>query len=236
MNRRDKQKAETFIDIMRSAEELFMQCGFENTSMQQIAEHVGLTKGALYHHFISKEALLERICAEHNQVLLNAVTPILEDKSVSCFLRIHRIMEINRRLGIADVSFVSEYLKTRHDEGGLILRKKLEKYNRDFYVRILSPLLSEAKQRGECNFAASSDVLAVFIYKLEQGVNEEITIIFAERNGPEAKNRIIDIMKTYVYALSRIIGANFEETANLIGLEESLQLYGEVFRARVKEK
>jgi AcrR family transcriptional regulator len=236
MNRRDKQKAETFIDIMRSAEELFMRRGFEKTSMQQIAEHAGLTKGALYHHFISKEALLERICAEHSQVLLNAVSPVIEDRNTSCFLRIHRIMEINRRLGIADVSFVSEYLKTRHDESGFVLRKKLEKYNKDFYVRVLSPLLNEAKQKGECNFAASSDVLAVFIYKLEQGVNEEINIIFAERSGAEVENRIIDIMKTYVYALSRIIGANFEETAALIGLEESLQLYGEVFRARVKEK
>ncbi|MDR2403295.1 MAG: TetR/AcrR family transcriptional regulator, partial [Spirochaetaceae bacterium] len=90
MTRRDKQKAETFIDIMRSAEELFLRQGYEQTSMEQIASHTGLTKGALYHHFSSKEALCERFCREHYTVLLAAVEPWVKDSSLSCFERIRR--------------------------------------------------------------------------------------------------------------------------------------------------
>lgn len=127
MNRRDKQKAETLIDILRSAEELFMEQGFDKTSMRQIAEHSGLTKGAIYHHFNSKEDLLERICTEHDRALNNAIIPIAEDAGLTCIERIHRIFSLHRDMSISDISFVSEYLKLHRDENSLILREKLEK-------------------------------------------------------------------------------------------------------------
>lgn len=47
--------------LLDSALELFGTQGFHATSMQQIVERAGLTKGAFYHHFESKEDVLERI-------------------------------------------------------------------------------------------------------------------------------------------------------------------------------
>jgi AcrR family transcriptional regulator len=232
MNRRDKQKAETFMDIMRSAEELFMERGYEKTSMRQIAEHSGLTKGALYHHFDSKEALLERMCGEHNRVLLNAVEPIIADQSLSCFKRIRRVMDISRGIGISNISFVSEYLKFRHDEGNVMLRERLKKYDKQFYAGVIGPLLKEAKEKNECNFSAPADILAVFVYQLDQGVNEEINMVFTEQNKAEAEERIIDIMKTYVYSLSRILNASPDDVSNLISLEEAMHFYGIVLKKR----
>lgn len=44
--------------ILTSANRLFSENGYENTSMNEIAQYVGLTKGALYYHFKSKEAIL----------------------------------------------------------------------------------------------------------------------------------------------------------------------------------
>ena len=41
--------------------ELFGRDGFDVTSVQQIADHAGLTKGSFYHHFDSKQAVLHEI-------------------------------------------------------------------------------------------------------------------------------------------------------------------------------
>lgn len=239
MNRREKQKAETFVDIMRSAEELFMRQGYEKTSMQEIASHSGLTKGALYHHFASKEDLLERMCADHYAALLRAASPVAGpaervEVPLSAFGRLRRVLDISRGMGMSTVTFVSEYLKLRQDESGVMLRERLRKYDRQFYIDLVAPLLREAKEKKECDFAAPAETVAVFLHRLDQGVDEEIRGVFAGHGRGEAERRIMDIMKTYVYCLSRILNARSQAVSDLIGLEESMHFYGEVLKKTKK--
>ena len=41
--------------ILNTATQLFIQKGSEKTSMQDIAQTAGISKGAIYHHFKSKD-------------------------------------------------------------------------------------------------------------------------------------------------------------------------------------
>ena len=59
---------------MDVAFQLFMEKGYEHTSIQDIIDHLGgLSKGAIYHHFKSKEDILiavtDRMASESNQAL-----------------------------------------------------------------------------------------------------------------------------------------------------------------------
>jgi AcrR family transcriptional regulator len=47
--------------LVAVATRLFADQGYENTSVQQIVESAGLTKGALYHYFDAKDDLLQEI-------------------------------------------------------------------------------------------------------------------------------------------------------------------------------
>lgn len=58
MSRNTKEK------IMETALILFSQKGYLGTSMNDIASEVGITKGALYKHYESKQAILEAIIKE----------------------------------------------------------------------------------------------------------------------------------------------------------------------------
>ena len=56
---RNKYPEETKKLIIEKATELFLQNGYENTTIQDIIDHLGgLTKGAVYHHFASKNDIL----------------------------------------------------------------------------------------------------------------------------------------------------------------------------------
>ena len=50
------------MDIIRTAETLFCRYGYEATSIQDILDALHTSKGSFYHHFASKESLLEEIC------------------------------------------------------------------------------------------------------------------------------------------------------------------------------
>lgn len=71
---RNKHPEETVNLILDVAFQLFMEKGYENTSIQDIISHLGgLSKGAIYHHFKSKEDILvavtDKMTAESNRML-----------------------------------------------------------------------------------------------------------------------------------------------------------------------
>lgn len=71
---RNKHPEETVQLILDAAYRLFMEKGYERTSIQDIIDQLGgLSKGAIYHHFKSKEDILiavsDRMTAESDQML-----------------------------------------------------------------------------------------------------------------------------------------------------------------------
>lgn len=63
--------------LLSSALELFGRQGFHATSVQQIVDGAGLTKGAFYHHFSSKEDVLRLIHDEFLEVQRETVARIV---------------------------------------------------------------------------------------------------------------------------------------------------------------
>ena len=58
---RNKYPEETVERILDTAQRLFLEKGYEQTTIQDITDNLGgLTKGAIYHHFKSKEEIIER--------------------------------------------------------------------------------------------------------------------------------------------------------------------------------
>ena len=65
--------------IINAALSLFQKQGFTETSISDIVEKAGLTKGAFYHHFDTKEAILLLIHDEYIEHQLSEARQILED-------------------------------------------------------------------------------------------------------------------------------------------------------------
>lgn len=60
-NKREAQARATHKKILMAAAELFARQGYHKTTITDIAQAVNLTSGAVFHHFSSKEALLEAV-------------------------------------------------------------------------------------------------------------------------------------------------------------------------------
>ena len=69
---RNRNSHETRKKILEVSKNLFLEKGFDNTSIQDIIDGLGgLTKGVIYHHFESKDEILQSILSENNQEILN---------------------------------------------------------------------------------------------------------------------------------------------------------------------
>lgn len=78
---RNKYPEQTVKLILDVSTRLFVEKGYEQTSLQDIINETKLSKGAIYHHFSSKEEIFEAIfrrIGEENSV---ALAKIRDDKN-----------------------------------------------------------------------------------------------------------------------------------------------------------
>ena len=73
---RNKHPEQTVQRILDTASALFFQKGYDKTTLQDIIDATKLSKGAIYHHFASKEAILIAVAdrmGEYNCAVLSEV-------------------------------------------------------------------------------------------------------------------------------------------------------------------
>lgn len=75
MARTQRERSEaTIARLLEAARELFVHNGYEATSLDDIAAAAEVTKGALYHHFSSKQALFSDVYEREQRTILDAIS------------------------------------------------------------------------------------------------------------------------------------------------------------------
>ncbi len=234
MKRREKQTAKTIADIMKVAERLFVQQGFEKTSVQEIAEKCGMTKGAFYHHFKTKDQVLEKLLMEHHEEIMKAVGSVLDNSNADFVSRVNMVIKIMRRIGKNKSSFLAEYLRIRRNDSNVILKERLKKYDKKVYLEVIAPILEEGRAKGECHFVGPAEVIALLTFQLDKGVTEELNYIFTEKDKEEAVLYSRAIMKNFVLMLAIILGTSEEKMKIMIDYDNALQFFQEILKKEDK--
>ncbi|MGZ4904431.1 MAG: TetR/AcrR family transcriptional regulator, partial [Halobacteriota archaeon] len=65
--------------IVRVAQDAFAEKGYDQTTMEDIGNHLGVSKGALYLYFKSKEELFETICETRQRTLRQILRASLKE-------------------------------------------------------------------------------------------------------------------------------------------------------------
>lgn len=80
---RNKYPEETVRKILDTAERLFIEKGYDQASLQDIIDATGLSKGAIYHHFASKEDIFYSVCDRIGQHNAEVLSKVRDDSSLS---------------------------------------------------------------------------------------------------------------------------------------------------------
>ncbi|MBQ8072292.1 MAG: TetR/AcrR family transcriptional regulator [Clostridia bacterium] len=75
--------------ILETAEALFTERGYEKTGVQDILDQLHLSKGSFYHHFESKELVLEKICERRASLAAEALS---ENKTADWTERMNQLL------------------------------------------------------------------------------------------------------------------------------------------------
>lgn len=83
-------------EILDAAAILFDKKGYDGTSTNDILDAVGIARGTLYHHFKSKEDIMDGLIARQMETIVSAAREIADDKSIPIKERMVRtILSLN---------------------------------------------------------------------------------------------------------------------------------------------
>ena len=131
--------------IVSAAWKLFYEQGYDDTTVEEIVEESGTSKGSFYHYFSGKDALLGSLSDLFDDKY-EALIPTLEADMDS----FDKLMFLNQELFLMIDNSVSLDLVARMYSSQLVTtgEKHLMDHNR-LYYKLLRQIVSEGQQRGE---------------------------------------------------------------------------------------
>ncbi len=133
--------------ITEQSKALFEKKGFTETSIQDIVDALGVTKGTFYYYFSSKEELLMDIHIRYIENLLSLQDKILSDETKDCKTKLYdmvfMLIHIIEEQGASARVFFRELRNLNDDHLAQVLPK------RDQFRLNLQSLLEQGKDNGE---------------------------------------------------------------------------------------
>ena len=139
-----KEAEERKSEILDVADELFGKKGFDGTSTNDILEKVGIARGTLYHHFKSKEDIMDALMERYSDRLLGAAQAVAADKTIPLVDRIIRVvMSMNLSGGSSE-----EIMEHIHKPQNALMHQKIQKIIINGLTPILTEIICEGIEQG----------------------------------------------------------------------------------------
>jgi AcrR family transcriptional regulator len=165
-----KRSGETESKIVQAALEIFVRKGYHGTSVHEITQKVGLTKGALYSHFTSKGELLLRIINEFKLKFIGGMVRELEQVEGDALDKIHRLISFNSRFAVENQSLcVFLTFLTTELNADVDFEPALKGAYRE-YQKIISEIIRQGVRQGLFKKDLDPDVTALSFMALHDGV------------------------------------------------------------------
>lgn len=156
--------------------------GYEQMSVQDVIDDLGSSRGALYHYFDSKAALLEAAVERMVDIVTATLEPAVADPDLSAFQKLQRIFT-----GISDWKmerkellrpFMTNWLS---DENALV-RERLRQHAAVRLTPLLARILRQGKDEGTFSVGSAEHSATVFV-SLVLAANEMASRLFLARQA-----------------------------------------------------
>jgi len=155
-------------ELIGCAQRLFLTQGYERTTINDVIAATGLSKGAFYHHFRSKEDLLEAIVERFAQESVAFSERLRPDSGVDALGRLNLLLSLGREWKREHITELRGMFATLLEPGNIALYQRIV----GAVFTVLTPALSAiiAEGNAESVFdAPDPDLVAEMLLELSTG-------------------------------------------------------------------
>ena len=197
-------RREAFVEVSLR---LIQAKGYEQMSIQDVLDELDASRGAFYHYFASKLALLEAAVDHIVAAAMEAVSPVAADPRLSAAQKIERLFSGIAGWKAERRELMLALLEVWYSDDNAIVRDKVRRSS----VAVLVPLLSTIVEQGRVEgvfSARSPDGAARAVVALLLGAQDmAIELFFARQAGEIPFEIVAERFAGLAEALTRVLGA-----------------------------
>lgn len=162
-------------ELLAVAQQLFFTKGYENTSINDIIQAVGVSKGAFYHHFESKTAVLEAAVAQMVDEAVTNLQEIVTDNTLTAIPKWQKAVQLSNRWKIERKGEVIEANRLIMMDENILLRHKVQSQTSKFIAHEMSKIIAQGVDEGVFDVQCISETAAILmtvIASLNDTMNE----------------------------------------------------------------
>jgi AcrR family transcriptional regulator len=194
-------------ELIECAQYLFFEQGYENTTVTDVIRKAGLSKGAFYHYFASKEALLQAVAARMARQSLTEMQPLLEDPSLDAVGRLNALFANSRRMKVDMAPQLKNTFNALFKPENIVLYHRIDEALTAVFLPFMTDILRRGGEEG-CLDAPDPEAMALMLLNLRLGVAKVMhrALQQAEAGDVESAAAMLDgWMQSYGMAVERIL-------------------------------
>jgi AcrR family transcriptional regulator len=194
-------------EILDVAQKLFYQSGYDNTSIANVIDAVGIAKGTFYHYFKSKDDLLDQIIGRIARNIDAIIDKVLEEPEENAIVELNNMYREIGQYKAMEKDVLIMMTRALYTEENLILRTKLSKKRFEIVAPRLAKIISRGKAEGVFT-TGDPDILAELILNMGIPLGEEFAgYVLNNQLNSETREKYIQLCDAYDNAVERILGA-----------------------------
>ena len=192
--------------ILDVAEQYMTTKGYEQMTTRDLLEALQISRGAFYHYFDSKQALLMALVKRAGEQAEQLVLPIVSDRQVPAGDKLLRVFAVLNRYKQENLDLVFAFMRVWYADENALFRQKL------YLARLkrLSPWLSQIIQQGIAEgvfTTAYPDQAARIILSLLEDLGyATVELLLTEEGEHPDLSRLFQIGEATADALERVLG------------------------------
>lgn len=202
-----KKAEERRTEILDAAQRLFMSRGYDATTVNDLIKDVGLSKGAFYHHFASKDEVLRALVWRMAEQGLAAQQPLFDRQDLSPFEKLKTFFIGGQQFKKENAPALRSFLEVLFREENLRLRLQAAERMIDILVPPLGKVLEEGAKRREFDIEDPEET-ARLILNLGSLLHEAFAVALrlAKSGRPESALLLRKRADSYERAIERLLG------------------------------
>jgi len=197
-------RRDAFLDV---AQRLIQAEGYEAVSVQDVIDELEASRGAFYHYFDSKEALLDAVIERFTDTALAAVEPIMADPSLRAPRKLERVLGRIAELKAGNKELMVAVIRTWSLPGNALTREKARRLAAERLGPIFARIIRQGIEEGSLT-ATYPEETARAVLAMAQGVQELAAEYFLARQaGTVTFEACRRTFAAFTEAFERIVGA-----------------------------
>lgn len=135
-------------ELLDAARALFFTKGYEATTVADIMERAGVSKGGFYHHFTAKDDLLEALGESMAAESVARLQPALEQDGLDAVARMNAVLADARQLKVKDAAAIRAAFDAVFKPENIVLYHRLNRAVGKVMVPLFARILRQGKDEG----------------------------------------------------------------------------------------